>query len=711
MTIMISSFSRIGTPMDAVYAGVLCSTIACSGMAMAQSVEVDELNLMFGDKRTVSIATGSQQALRRAPAVTSVISAADIAAMGANDLDQILESVPGVHVNRSANNYSPLYVVRGVFSAFTPQVLVLQNGIPMTTLYQGNKGNLWGGYPVEHIARIEVLRGPGSALYGSDAYSGVINIITKNAADTPGTVLGMRVGSFATRDGWLQHGGKLGPFELSAYLRAGKTDGFNSVVDADAQSRNDALFGTHASLAPGPVHTGYDALDANLDVGLDKWRLRAGYKLRDKLGTGAGIASALDPVGKGKSERISADLSWIDPQFGQQLSLGFTLSSLQYVQLTPVDYQLLPPGLRFPTGAFPNGLVGGPDTWERQLRLSAFASYSGFRSHSVRIGIGHDDLDLYRTHETRNFDYSASGTPIPLPAVVDFSGSNPFLKPQRRKIDFLYVQDEWTLAPDWAMTAGLRHDHYSDFGGTTNPRVALVWDAALDLTAKMLYGRAFRAPAFIESYGISNPVALGNPKLRPETNQTLEMAFAWQARADTLVNLTFYRYTMDNIIRTVPNPMVGTGATYANTGSQRGHGVELEAAWDLTRELHLVGNYAGQRSVDEKSGLDAGYAPRHHWNGRADWQCSSDLLLSAQVNRVAGRKRSGGDLRLPIADYTTLDMTLATNRGAHNWNLSATVRNLFNGVVLEPSLAPGLALPHDLPMAPRTLSVQLSYQL
>ncbi len=332
-------------PMSMLPLGLVFVLVVPSTVSLAQqSDEEDELSLVYGDKRTVSITTGSQQTLRRAPAVASVITAEDIAAMGASDLDQILETVPGVHINRTANSYSPLYVVRGVVSQFTPQVLLLQNGIPMTTLFQGNKGNLWGGYPVDHIARIEIIRGPGSALYGSDAFSGVINIITKNAADTPGTAIGARGGSFSTRDGWIQHGGKLGAVDLSAYLRVGHTDGFKSIIVADAQTRNDKLFGTHASLAPGPVNTGNDAVDANLELNHEKWRLHAGYKLRDHLGTGAGIASALDPLGQSKSERMTTDLSWNDPQIGKNWAVGAVLSGMKYVQLTPIDYQLFPPG-------------------------------------------------------------------------------------------------------------------------------------------------------------------------------------------------------------------------------------------------------------------------------------------------------------------------------------------------------------------------------
>ena len=171
--------------------GALLAIATCS-MVHAQSPDEEDLALVYGDKYTVSIATGAQQPIRRAPAVASVITAEDIRAMGAIDLDDVLASVPGMHVNRSANFYAPLYAVRGVMSQYNPQVLMLQNGIPMTTLFVGSKGNLWGGMPLENVARIEIIRGPGSALYGADAFSGVINIITKTADEIEGTQLGGR---------------------------------------------------------------------------------------------------------------------------------------------------------------------------------------------------------------------------------------------------------------------------------------------------------------------------------------------------------------------------------------------------------------------------------------------------------------------------------------------------------------------------------------
>nr|WP_229507086.1 TonB-dependent receptor [Pseudoduganella rivuli] len=683
-------------------------------MAMAAAepaADEEDLTLLYGEAAQVSIATGNLQILRRAPAIASVITAAEIAAMGATDLDQVLETVAGIHIGRSANSYAPLYIVRGVYSQQLPQVLVMQNGVPVTTLFQSNKGNLWGTFAVESISRIEVIRGPGSALYGSDAFAGVINIITKGPGEAPGTEVGVRAGSLATRDAWLQHDGQWGPAGIAFYLHSGSTGGIRKTIAADAQTRNDTLFGTRASLAPGAVNAGSDAFDANLDLVYGRWRARANVKLRDHVQSGAGIASALDPAGNGRSTRVIGNLAWAEPHLAPGWGVGFAVNSQQYAQEVASPYVLLPAGARLPTGVFANGMVGAPETWERNVRVSAFADYSGMAGHQVRIGGGHDDLHLYRTTEWRNFTYAANGTPIPLPGLADYGPIDPFLRPQRRRIDYLYVQDEWRMAQDWNLTAGVRHDKYSDFGGTTNPRIAMVWDASFDVTAKLLYGRAFRAPSFNEAYGASNPVTTGNPDLQPETNGTLEAALSWQAATDVQLNATLYRYSMGNIIRLVPRPVAGTGQLYRNTGNQTGHGIELESAWLVRSGLRVKGNYAWQRSIDQATGKDAGYAPRHHLSGRADWQWTPAYMLSPQVNCVAGRQRPAGDVRTPVANYCTVDLALSARPGTNGWLAALAVRNLFNADVREPSFAPGLQIPNDLPMAPRALTLSLSRKL
>lgn len=689
------------------------STIALS----SSLIEEEDLVLAYGDQSTISIATGSKQTLRRAPAVASVITAQDIQAMGAKDIDDVLETVPGLHVSRTAIRYASTYVFRGMFSGTTnSQVLLLQNGIPTTISYTGDKGYVWVGASVENIARIEIIRGPGSALYGADAYAGVINIITKTAADTPGTELGSRVGSFNTKNAWIQHGGQWGAIDVAAYLNIGATDGIREVIQADAQTLKDKTSGVApVSLAPGPVNTGYDMIDGSLNFAKDKWRLRANYKLRDQLGTGVGVSSALDPIGYNRSESVSSDLSWSDPAFARDWEVSVAAAVQHYSYLHPDNLQLYPAGTKFGANIFPNGLIGGPNSWDRQLRLSSNATYTGFENHSLRLGLGHDHLDLYKTKTIKNNLLNAAGAPTPDLAfnggvAVDYSERQPFITPHLRRVDYAYAQDEWNFTRDWALTTGVRHDRYSDFGPTTNPRLALVWDTTQDLTTKLLYGQAFRAPSFNEQYGI-NPVANGNPKLKPETIQTLEAAFAWQAHRYAHINLSLFRYDARDIIRLGPNTAAGVGNIYTNIGRQTGSGAEFEAVWDTSNSVRLTGNYSYQQSIDEATQQDAGYAPRHHLYLRHDWRFANSWLSSTQINHIADRRRAVGDTRAAVPDYTTVDITVRTANDKNHWEIAATVRNLFNTDVREPSLAPGTAIPNDLPMAPRSFWLQASYKI
>ncbi|MTV39311.1 TonB-dependent receptor plug domain-containing protein [Duganella radicis] len=690
---------------------IALAVMTCYPLSATASPEDEDLSLYGMDRFAISLATGSTQTLRRAPAVASVITAEDIAAMGATDLDHVLESVAGVHVTRAAPMHAPNYIIRGIGGGgpTNPQVLVLLNGLRLNTDYNGDKGNMWVSMPLTNVARIEIIRGPGSALYGADAFAGVINIITKTAEQMPGLRVGARAGSFDAREAWLEYGHKQDQLAIAAYLQVGRTDGSDRTVQSDAQTLNDSRFGTHVSKAPGEINAGYNAFDGGLDLAWQRWRWRTNLKWRSDVGTGVGVNSALDPDHKARSGSALSELSWNAPDLSDVWSVGASLSYMFFTEQTPDGLGLFPAGARIGPNLFPNGMIGGPNRWERNLRGAVFASYSGWRGHAIRMGAGHDDLYLYQVSTLKNFLLTPAGVPVPTGPVIDYGAIQPHIRPQRRKIDYLYVQDEWQFAPDWALTAGVRHDDYSDFGGTTNPRLALVWDADLNVTVKLLHGRAFRSPSFNEQTGI-NPVNMGNPRIRPETIATTEAALAWQARPDLAVNLSLYRYAMKDLIRSMANTAPAPGATYQNSGSVDGKGGEIELTWDVNQDLRWLANYARQHAHDPATGKDPGYAPRHHAYTRLDWSFASSWRLGPQLNWVAGRRRAPGDARAPIADYRTVDAVLS-HQLPHGWSVSATVRNLFNADAREPSQAPGLALPFDIPVSPRALALQLSVRL
>lgn len=669
----------------------LCALLALcwSGIAAAAEEE-DDLLQIYGNKDMVSIATGGPLPEVRAPAVTSVITAQDIKAMGATDLDQALESVPGLHVSMNHIALKPIYSFRGIHTRENPQVLMLLNGIPITNVFAGDRGQLWGGMPLENVARIEVIRGPGSALYGADAFAGTINIVTKTAANIKGTEIGARGGSFNTWDAWLQHGGKLGDVDAAFYVRAGNTDGGKGLL------QQDALFGTNISRAPGPLNTERKAFDASTDLALNAWRLRGGYQHRE-VGMGAGLAGALDPVARGLSTRTNLDLSYDQKNWARDWDLNAIVGYYDNRETGSPYYTLFPAGAF--GGAFPNGMIGNPGHAERHTHASASSTFTGFEHHRIRLGAGWRLDDMYQTSELKNY----GPTFAPWPGGLVQAAGNPaliYLMPHKRNVHYAVVQDEWTFARDWTLTAGVRHDRYSDFGGTTNPRLALVWDAAYNITVKAMHGTAFRAPGFIEQYNINNPVSIGNPNIRPETITTDELALIWKPVDKVDARLNLFDYRMRNIIRPV-------NTVFQNSGGQDGRGFEAEVTVGVLDDLKLTGNYSLQHSRDAATGQDAGMAPHRRLFARADWTFLDGWQLGAKLNYVASRMREPGDTRAPVPDYALTDLVLSHDRLSNGIEMRAMVYNLFNRLAYEPTfLSPGI--PSDLPLPRRALLLELN---
>ena len=661
----------------------------------------------LGQIRVVSIASGTETPLDKAAAVTSVISADDIAAIGATDLDQVLETIPGLHINHSDQAFSPKYVFRGITSSNNPQALMLVNGIPVTTMMYGNRGNAWGGMPVKSIKRIEVIRGPGSALYGADAYSGVIDIITKGPEDINDQALGGRVGSFDTQGGWFETAGKVGNVGTALILEYQTTDGWRRTIDSDAQTSQDQQSGTDASLAPGPVNTGVDQLDTRLELSGDKWIFRAGLQNRNNLGTGPGVSQALDPQGEFSSRRLSADFSYRWPDLFEDLETEARLSYFNITQKPENDIVLYPPGAF--GGTFPDGLIGGPGYKEQQLRLDVSAVFKGIEDHRIQTGVGSFWADLYAVTERKNFNPDLS----PKGEVVDVSDDpNEVWMPEEDRFNYYaFVQDEWQFAQNWQLVSGIRFDDYSDFGSTVNPRAALIWATTDTITSKLLYGRAFRAPSLNELYVDNNPVALGNRDLDAETIDTYELAFSHQLDSQTFYGINLFYYEIDDLITAMAVPGE-VYQEYRNSGKRRGHGVEFEFGYRLLESLELVGNYAYQKSTDKRRDAPVGEAPNHQVYGRIEWQATPVWKVTTQVNWVGEQKRVKEDSREPVDDYTTVGLTVRAADFLPDWTFSLAAHNLFNADVRDPSpyADPVPAIPGDFPMSGRNIVAELEHR-
>ncbi|MFK8028229.1 MAG: TonB-dependent receptor plug domain-containing protein [Gammaproteobacteria bacterium] len=670
------------------------SLIAIIGMmfvfnfAHADESEEEALLELYGGEELVSIATGTAQPISKAPAVASVINAAEIKEIGARDINDVLETVPGLHVSKNTLG-ADIYTFRGIYTSQNPQVLMLINGISVSSLFLGNRGNVWGGMPVEAISRIEVIRGPGSAVYGADAFAGVINIVTKKASEIDGSNIGVRYGSFNTKEAWALHGGNYGGFDIALMAEIKSSEGHNEDVDSDAISL------TGASLTPESTNNKRENVDLRLDVEKGKFHFRGGLQRRRDLEVGFGVGAALDDNAEYESDRWNADLTYYDENLTENLDFQGQVSFYNTSQVVSEDTFIFPAGT---PGFPPEGLIGNPEVWERHWRFNFSSLYSGIQGHAIRFGAGYNTSEIYRVEEENNFSgvlTDVSDTPFV------------FLPEKHRDNTYGFIQDIWSFANDWEFTVGLRYDDYNDFGDTLNPRAALVWSARHDTTLKLLYGQAFRAPSFAEFRNQNNPVALGNDELDPEEIETLEFAVDYRPREDLRLGANTYYYEWEDIIRFVT---AGSTATAQNSGEQTGYGLELELEWMPDNEFSILANYAYQDSEDDETNEDSGNAPHHQFYARANWEFLPNWTLTPAINYVIDRARGPNDSRDELSDYSVVDLTLRTKAFSDKWEFSLGARNLFNSSPEEPTDA-SFNISNDLPLERRSVFAEFRINL
>lgn len=675
---------------------LLCHATLTYAKEYGQTAEFSEIGLeeLYGDDELVSIATGSQKPIGKAPAIASVITAKQIAEMGAHTLNEILETVPGLHVGLSAiNRLDSVYSIRGIHTGFNPQVLLLLDGVAISNAATGSHPILFR-LPVASISRIEVIRGPGSAIYGADAYAGVINIITKDSTELEPEV-GSRIGSFNTRDAWINHNFSRSGWNLGVSFEWQSSGGDNDRrISSDYQTHLDSVAGTDYSLAPGPLATDFEVFNTLFNASKNDFTLKFwNWRLID-AGVGAGGSLALDPAGKQNENLYLLDLGY---RHGLAEGLEANLN-LNYMYYKSESYlRLLPPGSQ----GFTDGMIGTPSGIGQQTGVDLVLNYSNISKHRLRIGTGmkYQDQD---TSEIKNF-----GSGVSAGVLTDVSNTPYVYMPDiSRTLWYLSLQDEWQFAPDWEMTTGIRYDHYSDFGSTINPRAALVWSTRHNLTTKLLYGRAFRAPSFQEQFADQNPVTLGNPDLDPETIDTVELAFDFRPSFDWQTTLNLFGYRANGLIDYVP---VGGGTNIAqNARDQEGYGFELEASWDATEKVQLSGNYAWQYSVDCASDSRIPDAPGQQAFLSVDWRFMPNWALYSQLNWIGKRYRASEDSRDKVDDYFLLDMTLHRTSLWRNIDLAIKVRNLLDEKAKEPS--DGQKITDDYPLEGRSLWCELRYR-
>lgn len=678
-----------------------------------EETEDEEFEGFYDDEDFVSISTGTKKSLPRAPSVASVITAKKIKQMGFRTLSEVLATVPGLHVSFSSELLAPKFIIRGITSAFNPQALMLVNGTPISSLARGDRHAVWGEFPVAAIARVEVIRGPGSALHGADAFAGVINVITKTYDDIKQTEVGVRAGNFNTKNIWAQSAVAFGELKVALSAEFMNTDGHDSTINSDAQTNLDANFvnAPAASLAPGQVNVGFKGYDLRTDLSYGDLTLKVGYQDRTNVGSGQGLSNALDPHGKFASDKVLINLNYIT-KITDFWDVDLRLSHYRSNQTIDQYLWLLPPGAF--DGAYPEGFSGNPSWFEKNQIAKGRFTYSGLSRQTITFGGGFRNEDLYRVLTRKNFGPNGF-----IPDFAEFSSriaadkNDIFLPEAERQSYFAYVQDEVQMAPDWELTVGLRYDHYSDFGTTINPRLALVWATNRNLSTKFLYGKAFRAPTFVDIHIANNPLTLGNKGIQPESISTYEVAFNYQFSPQVHIDLNLYYLAINDAIDYVPDIGKAT-ATAQNVGELNGRGLELEMNYKVTDTFRLLTNYAYQNVENQNTNDDLGDSPNHQAYTQLIWSVDDSIDFNTEVRYIGQQKRNSRDIRAPTDSSVSVAFSLNYHDLFDGVNLQLKINNAFDEDIREPSrgpaptaVTPTVSIAGDLPQAGRAFFISL----
>lgn len=631
----------------------------------------------------VTIASGTARPVAQSAAVMSVITAEQIAAMGATELHQVLETVPGLHATIQPVTGDYNFTLRGIRNDSNSEVLLLMNGTRFSLPYQGSHvvGMI---IPVKDIQRVEVIRGPGSAMYGADAFAGVINIVTKKAADIDGANVGGRGGNHNTHSEWAQYGGQWQGWNIASSLQYA-TNG----PDRDRLIKSDALTGTPFSLAPGPIQNQTERWNAHLNLQRKHWDLGFWAYNEANGGMHAGTAGALDNKGHVTTSNYLADVRYSTEDDLNNLELQ-AHASLLYADVN-ADIYAFPNGSVLPIEAngnitqppfatrlvtFNNGARFQPTFKNTVPTVELTGIYKGLRDNILRLtsSFRYEELNA---KEWRNFGPGVLDNPNSQPVLTNLTGTDyAFMTDHHRNIASIAAQDEWAFAKDWNFTLGLRYDHYSDFGGTWNPRAALVWNASEQLSAKLLYGQAYRAPSFLEQFQRNSALFNGEPHLKPETITTNELAFDYRPSKTLRTALNIYHYEIRGLIGG-NFTAGGNSISETNLPGQDGYGSEFEWDWKFLPDWNLRGNYAWQFARNELNHYRVATVPEHHVYNALAWNFLPKWQLQGQVNWIGHRVSDPGDTRA-LADYETVDVTLNSRRLMGHLDLTASVRNLFD---------------------------------
>lgn len=640
---------------------------------------MDELLLFFEEEELIITATKHPQKISDAPAIATIITAEEVRNMGARDLMDVLNRIPGVHITKGYYGKEEIEV-RGIKTTNSEKVKLLIDGHSVNDNASG--GAVWSfdSLTVDNVKRIEVIRGPGSALYGSNAFSAVINVVTKNGNDIDGVIVTLGGGTFDTGKFNIQAGKKRDDLDIALSLDYFETDGARLKVDSDAIGNS------------GYTKDYEEKFDAAFKIAYKDFYFNSKYISR-KRGAYIGASYVV-------TDENEIDTDQYFGEFGYKHTVNEETKVTAKAYLDRLDWdaywELLPEGV----GPYTEGMIGNPSLKERTIGGDMQIDYTLSEDNLLTIGALKEERKQYDVRHKANFDPTTCGpsgcAPVgPIQTVANWN------QEKRRDIWAVYLQDVWDVKENINLTLGVRYDDYSDFGSTTNPKAGLVWKFKEGWDAKFLYGTAFRAPSFEELYNENNPTVLGNKDLDAEEMTTYELSLGHKYSDHTSARITYFQNNFENKIELV-------SGQFQNTGGADVWGIETEWKRVVSDTTSTYLNYTYQNAEDKDSGKRIAGVASHKGNVGLNLKATDNINLNTNIFLSGNRRRASGDSRSSATSYALIDLAVIVKELYNNMEIRGSIHNLLDKEYEDPS--PNGTVPGDFPKEGRHLMIEASYK-
>lgn len=646
----------------------VCSFVPC---LYAEQIDLTDYSIEQLLEVSVSAASKYEQNFTDAPSAVQVISSEDIKRNGWRTITEALNSLPGMYsVNDRAYDYLGArgFQIPGDYN--TRFLLLVDGQRNNDNIYQQALVGSEGWLDMSVVERIEYIPGPGSAMYGSNAMFGVINIITRSAGQKPFNQVSSHISQLGQNGISLLAGRRQDDtgmlMQFSTEHKAGRDQNYsaplNNVQGLDSGDNRHLL----------------------MRVDRGEW----GIKLLNHERTITPSSALYGTVANDSSLKITDGGSQLTAFVQHQLSEITSLSA--HVAYTDWHYRGTYPYIDPVAGYYRNYDDSHGKTWNGE-----FSFDSRVKSHHIVTGFDFSQDLLARQQNFNSVPAASLG-------MVDVN-INPLVN--RRG---LFMQDEWRMTPTWLLSLGLRMDSASRSSSSRSPRFGLIWQPDSYWTAKFLAGRAYRSPNAFESQFSNGITNLGNPNLQPETIQTTEGVVEWMKDKQTRWTLSLFENKVDQLIHQVDT--TGAGLLQFQNGSwARVRGTELGIEQTNSDKLRLRSSIAYNSA---SNGLHTGSENSPVWIGKilvSAPAMDSLAYLAGDVQAIGGRNYSWNNAPYSVRSQLLVNATITIPNVLLN-GLQAQLRvsNLLNRQIQYPSSADV-----PTPMTPsygRYLTASISYE-